>query len=545
MLPQLPRFRCPGRSIRPNGRGAPTTTNYRASIESCRTVKTEKPVLGGDRPMFTLPSKDDLKLLRMRNAFRSSEAISALLAAAVLWPLTHIVVFGVVLTVNTLRTGNLRAVLISLLFVTTIALVGLALWLALDWFFYSAGCLVSVVSLLLFVLFIYLSGQATAKLTTLAQPNRGDIRITFAIAFSLATAFFFYWHGMRIGLLEREERSVVAKHWPGQTVTRRFFGNLLVWRHATGRSLSTIAVTLLLTIAKMVQGLSVYVLFFVFGVVLFNGTMFSVMAFYSIYDRSRVGSPDGLFPMVGLIIAFFGITLAAAFLLTQGAMALKRSARWLSRYSFEQTVANDQRPPILFLRSFTDDQVTLPTPPLYVTYWLAEPKPRRLDHALVERFGNLAPIVAIGKPGEKDLPFGASRLYVKDSDWQAVVKDLAMRAHGVVVIADVSDGVAWEIQCMLQEPFVEKSIFLASPRLGTQGLEAHPLVGPVVSANVKLSKGFRILAAFREGESWRLLTINKPTADDYVVCCQAFFRRRSTAESSSCSEATSESTSGA
>lgn len=496
--------------------------------------------------MFKLPSNNDIKLMRMRHAFRSSEAISALLAAVVLWPLTVFVVFGVLAIILALRAGNLRAVWILLLIVIATVLMSIALWRALEWFFYSAGCLVAVVSLILFVFFSYLYGKASVQLLTLGQQGKHDFSISVAISLSIATAFFFFWHGIRVGLLHRDERLVVARHWPRQFAVRRFFGNMMVWRNATGRSFSKIASSALLTVAKMVQGLSAYVSFFAFGTFLYFSTMLLLAAFYSIYYRSNyIGLLDvDSFPVVGLIIAFFIITLTAAFLLTQGAMALKRSARWFSRYSFEQTVANDQRPPILFLRSFTDDQVTLPTPPLYVTYWLAEPKPIRLDHALVERFGNLAPIVAIGKPGEKNLPFGAARLYVPEGDWQAVVNDIAAHATGIVIIADESPGVAWEIQCMLQEPFVEKSIFLASPRLGTQGLEAHPLVGPVIAANVNLSKGYRVLAAFREGESWRLLTINKPTADDYVVSCQAFFRSRFNSESSLRTEVTSEITSG-
>jgi hypothetical protein len=206
------------------------------------------------------------------------------------------------------------------------------------------------------------------------------------------------------------------------------FGNLLARSSATRYSFSAVAATALRVIAKMVQGLSIYVLFFLSGVVLFNITMFFLIAFNLVYDRSRIGSLEIFYSMSGYILAFFGITLTAAFLLTQGAMALKRGARWLSRYSFEQTVKNDQGPPILFLRSFMDDQVTLPRPPLCVTYWLAEPTPRRLDHALVERFSTVAPIVAIGKPGEKNLPFGAARRYVPDKEWQDVVEEFAMRA---------------------------------------------------------------------------------------------------------------------
>jgi hypothetical protein len=483
--------------------------------------------------MFTLPSREDLSLLRMRHAFRSSEAISAMLAAAVLWPLTFIVTTWVVVTVKALRPDNLRTVGFFLLLVAVVALAGLAMWSALDWFFSSAGCLVAIVSLILWILFARLFGLAFAKLIALSQIGKGDLSITFALAFSLATGFFFGWHGVRIGLLDRQERPVVAGHGSGDTVAGHFVGLLTGSRQRTQLSLTAIAARVLLIIAKMVQGLSAYLLFFAFGAFLFNILMIYFIAFFAIYDRSRIGSVGGRSAATTLtlgIVAVFGITLTAAFLLTQGAMALKRSARYLSRRSFEQTVNDDPRPPILFLRSFADDQVTLPRPPLHITYWLAEPTPRRLDHTLVERFGNLAPIVAIGKPGEKHLPFGAARLYVTEDKWKPVVEEIATSARGIIIVVDESVGVNWEIERMLQEPFIEKTLFVASPRLGTRGLEAHPLVGPLLSADLHLSKGYSVLAAFRDGTSWRLLNIKKATADDYIVCCQAFLRKRSAAK---------------
>ncbi|HWS88169.1 MAG TPA: hypothetical protein VN282_14460 [Pyrinomonadaceae bacterium] len=496
--------------------------------------------------MFTLSRDDKHSLLRMRYAFRSSEALSALIAAALLWPLVGLIVpVGVMLMAQSLRAGSLRALLVSFFTSGAVTLLVLALWRMLDWFFYSAGCLVSVVSLLLSALFMYLFRVSSTQLWILAASKKSEFGVTLSVALTLATFIFFWRHTVRIGLLHREERAVITQRWPGRSVAQHFFGSLSNHRRGTRRSFSAVAATVLRTAAMMVQGLSIYVLFFMLGVALFNLTMFFLTVYYFFFDRSRVGSFEGFSLIAGYVIAFCGIMLTAAFLITQGAMALKRSARWLSRYSFEQTVAADPRPPILFLRSFADDQVTLPRPPFYVTYWLAEPNPRRLDHALVERFSNLAPVVALGKRGEKNLPYGASRRYVSDDEWQDVVEEIATGAHSIVIIADDSPGVEWEVRRMLEEPFVRKSLFLASPGRGKQGLEAHPLVGPAVaSASVNLSKGFRILAAFREAERWQILAIKKPTADDFVVCCQAFFRSRSTAESSVYVEATSGKASG-
>lgn len=481
--------------------------------------------------MFTLSSHDKHSLLRMRYAFRSSEAISALIAAALLLPLVGLTVpIMVTFIVHSLLAGDLRRAIFGFFFYGAIALATLALWRVLDWFFSSAGCLVSVVSLIVSAIFIYQFKLSYTKLVIVAassQGKQGDLGVTLSIVIFLATFSFFWRHTVRVGLLQRDERAVLTQRWPGQTVAQHFFGNLLASSVITRISFRAVKVKVVRVIANMIQGLSIYLLFAFFGMLSFHVTMLGIIAFDFFFKRSGPGSFEEVRSMLGYIIAFWGILLLAVFLMTQAAMALKRRARKLTRESFEETVRSDPRPPILFLRSFLDDQVTLPRPPLYVTYWLAEPTPRRLDHALVERFSTLAPFVAIGKPGEEDLPFGAARFYVPDDEWESKVKEFAASAHSIVVIADESPGVKWEVERMLEEPFVRKSFFLASPRLGNRGLEAHPLIGPVlVQASSDLPKDFRVLAAFRQGDSWRLLAIKKPTADDYIVSCQAFFRAR-------------------
>lgn len=329
--------------------------------------------------MFTLHSHDKHSLLRMRYAFRSSEAISALIAAALLWPLVGLIVpVMVALTVQSLRAGNLRKAIIAFLLLGAITLAVLGLWRVLDWFFSSAGCLVSVVSLILSAVFIYQFRLSYTKLSILAASNKGELGVTVSIVLSLATFSFFWRHAVRIGLLQQEERAVLTQRWPGQPAAQHFFGNLSAWSGMTRPSFSAVKAKVLRVIANMIQGLSIYVLFVSFGMLSFHYTMLCFIAFNLFFNKSRIGSFEGVRSMAGTIIVFWGMLLIAAFLMTRGAMALKHRARWLTRNSFEQTVASDRRPPILFLRSFLDDQVTLPTPPLHVTYWLAEPTPRRL-----------------------------------------------------------------------------------------------------------------------------------------------------------------------
>ena len=111
---------------------------------------------------------------------------------------------------------------------------------------------------------------------------------------------------------------------------------------------------------------------------------------------------------------------------------LRIFARRFARVSAENLISSDQRPPILFLRSFKDDQVLLARPKRgLIRGILAEPLRPMLDHALLEEFTPLGPLVAIGVPGAA-APFGASRTYVDEDEWKNVVAELATAARAVV-----------------------------------------------------------------------------------------------------------------
>jgi hypothetical protein len=311
--------------------------------------------------------------------------------------------------------------MIGLPLLAVVAVAGLAVWFVLDEFFATASRFVSVVSLSMWLLFMRLFQRALGHLH---EPGANDYAyLTQATAFSLAAGFFWYWHGMRLWVLARDERASVARRGSPEALGRRLLANLTTWRH---QSRSRTAPMLLLG-AKMVQGLSAFTSLFAFGGMLFNVTMLSLALTGRIPWKGQpatgsiFGSEDawGISRLLGAIVIVFAVTLSTSFVLTQLAMWMKRLARTRARSTFEDLVAHDGRPHILFLRSFSDDQVTLPRLPLSTAYWLAEPNPRRLDHVLVERFSHLAPIVALGKPGDTDLAFGAARIFVPaGAEWR-------------------------------------------------------------------------------------------------------------------------------
>lgn len=103
-----------------------------------------------------------------------------------------------------------------------------------------------------------------------------------------------------------------------------------------------------------------------------------------------------------------------------------------------EKVFADERAPILFLRSFSDDQVDN----------CARVDRQTAEEILVSMLKDMGPVVAVGRPGEKNPPLGALRLYFKDDQWQEKVMSLMSIAQLVVIQAGSSDGLIWELEAV-------------------------------------------------------------------------------------------------
>ena len=60
-------------------------------------------------------------------------------------------------------------------------------------------------------------------------------------------------------------------------------------------------------------------------------------------------------------------------------------------------------------------------------------------------FADIGPVVAVGIPGETVAPIGSARIYFEDSDWRANVEYLMSISRLVIIQADISEGLEWEI----------------------------------------------------------------------------------------------------
>jgi hypothetical protein len=165
------------------------------------------------------------------------------------------------------------------------------------------------------------------------------------------------------------------------------------------------------------------------------------------YAMSRFAVKGGSI-LLGLLVAGF---------LSFRARNQKKTAGHVLKY--------DARPPIVFLRSFGDEDFKLlmaldrgksifqPITSVSVEF----------ESAIEAIFAGFGPFIALGS-GKDVLPrLGATREYVTDSQWQEKVIEWMERAQFVVFLIGTGEGVQWEIGQIQKRNLTGKCIFIFPP----------------------------------------------------------------------------------
>jgi hypothetical protein len=154
-----------------------------------------------------------------------------------------------------------------------------------------------------------------------------------------------------------------------------------------------------------------------------------------------------------------------AVLIAAGHLAFAAAKRLASREVWRPESGADTRAPILFLRSFDDDQFDFKRPVWDVRgRWFDLWSFRsNADEALIDEAAQYGPVVALGRPGETRAPFGALRHYATDEEWQSVIIDATRRAQAIVIVAGDSQGVLWEYDLLKREGLIDRTLLLFRP----------------------------------------------------------------------------------
>jgi hypothetical protein len=111
-------------------------------------------------------------------------------------------------------------------------------------------------------------------------------------------------------------------------------------------------------------------------------------------------------------------------------------------YRAQEVRAQDRRPPVLFLRSFIDEDLTLQRRLGFFIRFLQVS--RTLEEVLVDRMWSVGPVIAIGRPAPELSPLGAAREYVYGPDWQSRVTVLLDECSLAVSVLGETEGLLWE-----------------------------------------------------------------------------------------------------
>ncbi len=126
------------------------------------------------------------------------------------------------------------------------------------------------------------------------------------------------------------------------------------------------------------------------------------------------------------------------------ASRLYREAQQLAALGITEVRAADNRAPVLFLRSFSDDELRITRK--FGAGSILAPKTLTLEELLVDRFWNIGPVIALGRPGEGLSPLGAAREYLEGGCWQQRIRNLLTESKLFVAVLGTTEGLTAEYE---------------------------------------------------------------------------------------------------
>ena len=138
-------------------------------------------------------------------------------------------------------------------------------------------------------------------------------------------------------------------------------------------------------------------------------------------------------------------------------------SRRIHLWSGQRLLAVDDRPRVLYLRSFDADKVDYPDDK---TMWYPG-YPVSFEEEISEALWEVGPPEAVAEP-DKEQPLGFIRSELEDADWKPQVTKRLEEASLVVVLIGETQGLLWEVREALQTVEPER-LLLAIPPKGYEG----------------------------------------------------------------------------
>lgn len=178
---------------------------------------------------------------------------------------------------------------------------------------------------------------------------------------------------------------------------------------------------------------------------------------------SGIGFATGDAPLVRVLSL---LMLVAGLAIVSFAPAPARLLKRFAMPAIKKSLADDGRAPVLFLRSFQDDDLSVRIRAASrggVTERLAMLDDSTFEDLIAWIAARTGPVVAIGQPGTMLQPLGAVRDYFSDDGWQTAVLRRINLSAAVIYIVGRSPGAQWELEQIHSRGALGKTVFVFPP----------------------------------------------------------------------------------
>lgn len=152
--------------------------------------------------------------------------------------------------------------------------------------------------------------------------------------------------------------------------------------------------------------------------------------------------------------------------LTVAGALTSRFARRVGKASAQRLVQADGRPPILYLRSFEDDLLPIPTAatsrrPFFEAFSVLGREP--FEETVAWQLEQYGPVIGVMPPGSDRATLGSAKEGMPQAEWQPLILSRMAQASMIVLVISDTAGLVWEMEQILRNRFSTKTLFVLPP----------------------------------------------------------------------------------
>jgi hypothetical protein len=130
----------------------------------------------------------------------------------------------------------------------------------------------------------------------------------------------------------------------------------------------------------------------------------------------------------------------------------------------KEVCSRDERSPILFVRSFQDEDIEVSNERYWGHAFLGiKDEKIRLEEILAETLFSYGPLVALADPRHNVKPLGAVRENVASESWKEDFKTYSEEAAWIIMLVRSTPSLKWELDQLIPRGLLAKSILVFPP----------------------------------------------------------------------------------